>query len=93
MHDLLEAVVYNIPAPTGDANAPLRALIFDSYFDPYRGVVALVRIVDGSMRKGQRLRLMASGRTSWPRKLARAIPLRSRCPSLASARSATWLRG
>ena len=62
VHDLLEAVVYNIPAPTGDANAPLRALIFDSYFDPYRGVVALVRIVDGSMRKGQRLRLMASGK-------------------------------
>ena len=62
VHDLLEAVVYNIPAPTGDANAPLRALIFDSYFDPYRGVVALVRIVDGSMRRGQRLRLMASGK-------------------------------
>ena len=62
VHDLLEAVVYNIPAPKGDANAPLRALIFDSYFDPYRGVVALVRIVDGSMRKGQRLRLMASGK-------------------------------
>ena len=62
VHDLLEAVVYNIPAPKGDANAPLRALIFDSYFDPYRGVVALVRIVDGSMKKGQRLRLMASGK-------------------------------
>ena len=44
---------YNIPAPQGDADAPLRALIFDSYFDPYRGVVALVRVVDGSMRKGQ----------------------------------------
>ena len=62
VHDLLESVVYNIPAPQGDADAPLRALIFDSYFDPYRGVVALVRIVDGSMRKGQRLKLMASGK-------------------------------
>lgn len=62
VHDLLEAVVYNIPAPQGDADAPLRALIFDSYFDPYRGVVALVRVVDGSMRKGQKLKLMATGK-------------------------------
>ncbi|WP_165171574.1 translation elongation factor 4 [Adlercreutzia sp. ZJ242] len=61
VHDLLEAVVYNIPAPVGDAAAPLRALIFDSYFDPYRGVVALVRVVDGSMRKGDRIRMMATG--------------------------------
>ena len=62
VHDLLEAVVYNIPAPQGDADAPLRALIFDSYFDPYRGVVALVRVVDGAMHKGQKLKLMASGK-------------------------------
>ncbi len=61
VHDLLEAVVYNIPAPTGDADAPLSALIFDSYFDVYRGVVALVRVVDGMMRKGDRIRMMATG--------------------------------
>ena len=61
VHDLLEAVVYNIPAPTGDANAPLRALIFDSYFDAYRGVVALIRVVDGSIRKGDRIRMIATG--------------------------------
>ena len=61
VHDLLEAVVYNIPAPTGDADAPLSALIFDSYFDAYRGVVALVRVVDGMMRKGDRIRMMATG--------------------------------
>ncbi|WP_165055907.1 MULTISPECIES: translation elongation factor 4 [unclassified Adlercreutzia] len=61
VHDLLEAVVYTIPAPVGDAAAPLRALIFDSYFDPYRGVVALVRVVDGSMKKGDRIRMMATG--------------------------------
>ncbi|WP_101722560.1 translation elongation factor 4 [Eggerthella timonensis] len=61
VHDLLEAVVYNIPAPEGDAGAPLRALIFDSYFDPYRGVVALVRVVDGSMKKGDRVLMMATG--------------------------------
>ncbi len=61
IHDLLEAIVYNIPAPVGDPHAPLRALIFDSYFDAYRGVVALVRIVDGEMHKGERVRLMATG--------------------------------
>ncbi|MGN0262266.1 MAG: translation elongation factor 4 [Eggerthellaceae bacterium] len=61
VHDLLEAVVYNIPAPEGDPDAPLRALIFDSYFDAYRGVVALVRVVDGVLKKGSRIKLMATG--------------------------------
>ena len=61
VHDLLEAVVYNIPAPEGDGEAPLRALIFDSYFDAYRGVVALIRVVDGSIKKGDKIRMMATG--------------------------------
>ncbi len=60
VHDLLESIVYNIPHPEGDPDAPLSALIFDSYFDAYRGVVALVRIVNGSMRKGQSIRMMAT---------------------------------
>lgn len=82
VHDMLEAVVYNIPAPTGDANAPLRALIFDSYFDPYRGVVALVRIVDGSMRKGQRLRLMASGKDILAEEVGARHPVEEPLPEL-----------
>ena len=61
VHDLLESVVASIPAPTGDVEAPLRALIFDSYFDAYRGVVALIRVVDGAIAKGDRVRLMANG--------------------------------
>ncbi|MCR2035723.1 translation elongation factor 4 [Adlercreutzia mucosicola] len=61
VHDLLEAVVYNIPAPAGDGGAPLRALIFDSYFDAYRGVVALIRVVDGQIKKGDKIRMMATG--------------------------------
>jgi len=61
VHDLLESIVYNIPAPKGNANAPLRALIFDSYFDAYRGVVALIRVVDGSVSKGDLIYMMASG--------------------------------
>ena len=61
VHDLLEAVVYNIPAPEGNGEAPLRALIFDSYFDAYRGVVALIRVVDGQIKKGDKIRMMATG--------------------------------
>ena len=60
VHDLLESIVYTIPHPEGDPDAPLSALSFDSYFDAYRGVVALVRIVNGSMRKGQSIRMMAT---------------------------------
>ncbi|MGI6221711.1 MAG: translation elongation factor 4 [Coriobacteriales bacterium] len=60
VHELLEAIVRQVPPPVGDADAPLKALIFDSYFDPYRGVVALVRVVDGSLSKGQQIKMMAT---------------------------------
>ncbi len=58
--DALEAVIARVPAPVGDSTAPLKALIFDSYFDEYRGVVALIRIMDGSVRKGMKVRMMAT---------------------------------
>ena len=61
VRDVLEAVVKQIPHPIGDPQAPLSALIFDSYFDEYRGVVALVRIMDGKIRKGDEVLLMATG--------------------------------
>jgi len=60
--EILEAVVKKVPAPKGDPAAPLRALIFDSWFDPYRGVIILTRIVDGTLRKGQRIRLWSNGK-------------------------------
>ena len=59
--DVLEAVVAGIPAPDGDENAPLRCLIFDSHYDSYLGVVVCVRVMDGSLRAGQRIRLMSNG--------------------------------
>ncbi|MHB1017340.1 MAG: translation elongation factor 4 [Coriobacteriia bacterium] len=60
VRDALEAVVRLVPHPVGDPNAPLKALIFDSYFDAYRGVVALIRVVDGSVTKGLKVKMMAT---------------------------------
>ncbi len=63
VHELLEAIVHRVPAPSGNPDAPLKALVFDSYFDAYRGVVALIRVVDGSVSKGDPIRFMAAGTT------------------------------
>ena len=63
VEEILEAIVHRLPAPTGDPNAPLQALIFDSWFDAYRGVIVLVRVMQGTMKKGQRIRLMSNGKS------------------------------
>jgi GTP-binding protein LepA len=60
--DVLEAIVNRVPPPTGSASAPTLALIFDSWFDPYHGAVMLLRVVDGQLRRRQRIRLMAAGK-------------------------------
>jgi len=62
VEDVLEAIVHRLPPPTGDPDAPLQALIFDSWFDAYRGVIVLVRVMQGTMRKGQRIRFMSNGK-------------------------------
>ena len=61
--ELIEAIIERVPAPSGNPNDKLRALVFDSFFDPYRGVVALVRIVDGKIKVKDKIKLMASGAT------------------------------
>jgi GTP-binding protein LepA len=60
--DILEAIVTRLPYPVGDIDAPLQALIFDSWFDPYRGVIVLARIIHGRLSKGMRIRLMSNGK-------------------------------
>jgi GTP-binding protein LepA len=60
--EILESIVHLIPPPKDTVNQPLRALIFDSYYDPYRGVIVYFRVVDGTVKKGDRIRLMASGK-------------------------------
>ena len=62
VEELLTAVVRNVPPPQGDPTGPLRALIFDSFYDEYKGVVAFVRVVDGEVRVGQEVRMLGSGR-------------------------------
>ncbi len=60
--EILEAIVARVPAPKGDPNAKTRALIFDSWYDSYRGAVVMVRVMEGTLRKGQKIRFMATGR-------------------------------
>src|SRR5260221_26774 len=61
VHEILEAIVHRLPAPKGDPAAPLKALIFDSWYDPYRGVIILTRVIDGAVRAGMKIKFMQKG--------------------------------
>jgi len=62
IEDVLEMIVKGVPAPNGDVNAPLKALIFDSFYDPYRGVIIMIRVKEGQVKVGDTIHLMASGK-------------------------------
>ncbi|MDO9222448.1 MAG: GTP-binding protein, partial [Caulobacter sp.] len=63
IHEVLEAIVTRLPAPKGDPDAPLKALLVDAWYDAYLGVVVLVRVIDGTLRSGQRVKMMQQGST------------------------------
>ncbi len=84
IHEVLEAIVHLVPRPKGDPEAPLRALIFDSWFDPYRGVIILARVLDGRLRKGQRIRLWSNSQIFEVEGLGYQAPKATPCDELSA---------
>ncbi len=82
--ELLEALVQRIPAPRGDPQAPLQALIIDSWFDNYVGVVSLVRVMNGALKVGDKIRVMSTGRSHLVDRLGRRTPKSETCESLSA---------
>jgi GTP-binding protein LepA len=82
VEDLIEQLIERIPAPKGDPNAPLQALIIDSWFDNYVGVVTLVRVVNGTIKAGEKMRVMSTGRAHLVDKVGRFTPKSVPAPSL-----------
>ena len=82
VNKVLDAVVDKIPAPTGEADDPTRALIFDSYYDDYRGVILYVRVVDGRIKKGESIRMMATGANGLALEVGHLNPAMQPDPSL-----------
>lgn len=79
---VLDAVIDKIPAPTGEVDDPTRALIFDSYYDDYRGVILYVRVVDGRIKKGESIRMMATGANGLALEVGHLNPAMQPDPSL-----------
>lgn len=80
--DVLESIVRRLPAPSGDRDAPLKAMLVDSWYDPYLGVVVLIRVIDGAIRKGDRIRMMQTGAVYGIDKLAVLKPSMADIPEL-----------
>ncbi|MDB5436441.1 MAG: GTP-binding protein LepA [Phenylobacterium sp.] len=82
IHELLEAIVHRLPAPKGDATAPLKALLVDAWYDAYLGVVVLVRVIDGTLKSGQRVKMMQQGSTHLIDRIGVFNPKRTEVESL-----------
>ena len=83
-HEILEQIVRKIPAPTGDAAAPLKALLFDSWYDQYQGVIILVRLFDGTLKKGDKIQLMSTNRAYEALKVGVFAPVMREVPALSA---------
>ena len=81
-HEVLEAIVKKIPAPKGDAAAPLKALLFDSWYDQYQGVIILVRLFDGTLKKGDKIQLMSTNKAYEALKVGVFAPVMVEVPQL-----------
>src|SRR5580693_7647651 len=84
IHEILEHIVMLVPPPRGSYDAPLRALIFDSWFDPYRGVIILMRVFDGRLRRGQKIRLWSNGEVFEVEELGYQSPKAIPCDELSA---------
>ncbi len=82
--ELLDAIIQRIPPPVGDPNAPLQALVFDSHFDQYRGVVSSIRVVNGQLQKGEQVRFMQSGATQEALEVGVRLPAVTPCDRLSA---------
>ncbi|MDQ3483195.1 MAG: translation elongation factor 4 [Pseudomonadota bacterium] len=82
IEEVLDAIVARIPAPKGDPQAPLKAMLVDSWYDPYLGVVILVRVIDGILKKGQQVKFMAAGTTHLVDRVGCFTPKRTELPEL-----------
>jgi len=80
--EVLEAVVQKVPAPEGDPDAPLQALIFDSYFDAYRGVIASIRVINGTLKKGMKIKMMATGKSFEITEIGTSMPRQTQVEEL-----------
>jgi len=83
-HEILEEIVKKIPPPKGDAQAPLKALLFDSWYDQYQGVIILIRIFDGTLKKGDKIQLMATNSSFEALKIGVFAPVMVEVPELAA---------
>ncbi len=89
--ELLDAILQRIPPPVGDPNAPLQALVFDSHFDQYRGVVSSIRVVNGQLQKGEQVRFMQSGATQEALEVGVRLPAVTPCDRLSAGASGEQL--
>ena len=90
--EVLEAIIARIPPPSGDPDAPLKALIFDSWFDNYQGVIVLTRIVDGSVRPGMKIKVMSNDRMFEVMEVGQFTPKRTKKTRAADRRGRVSLR-